>query len=98
MREPQTDRCVRLRIEDVPALRLSARESAGAGLLVIGMNLDRQVLAGEQIFGQQWLFASAGERDFADPLASWGREYSGQRCPTPGFRYVPTLKLNQGRV
>jgi len=51
--EPECDRRVRFRGQDNPCFVLAPSESARAGRSVIGMDLDRKTIGGEQIFDQQ---------------------------------------------
>ena len=76
---------VPLRFEHVPAFGFSAAQVSGAGLIIIGMNLDRQPFAGEQIFDQQGLVAilRADKPDLANALAGSRFIERGNILPAP---------------
>jgi hypothetical protein len=52
-REPEAERRARLRVEDVPAFALALGKAARLRLIVVRVDLDRQPLAGEDVFRQQ---------------------------------------------
>src|SRR6476469_10374565 len=56
-------------VENVPAFALAAGEAAGPRIRIVGVDLNRQTFAGEQIFEEQGQFAAAREPDFPNPFA-----------------------------
>src|SRR3546814_5142562 len=74
---------------DLPCLVLAARIAPRLGALIVGMNLNGQIFAGEQIFDEQFRLASVGhlKPDFPNRLAAVHPVIeSGPKGPAaPGF-------------
>src|SRR3546814_1784214 len=64
-------RSARLGLQHDPCLVLAARIAPRLGALIVGMNLNGQIFAGEQIFDEQFRLASVGhlKPDFPNRLA-----------------------------
>ena len=58
------------------------------------MDLDRQPLAGEEIFDEQGLVAAAGEPDFADALARRRIEHWRQLRAPPWLFDIAAIELH----
>ena len=69
-RQADAEARIPFRLQHMPAFGFAASKPPSLRLSVIGMDLDRQPLAGEKIFDQQRLrhVVGRGEPDFADAL------------------------------
>jgi hypothetical protein len=67
------------------------------GVVVIWMNLDRKLVAGEEIFHEQGQIMELRilEPDFADPLAGRSPEDRVEICSTPWFFHRVGLPFHQ---
>src|SRR4249919_305923 len=66
-----------------------------ARLLVIGMHLDREALAGEDVFGEQRQLFAVGEPDFADMFARRRVEYRRQLRSPPRLFHILAPELHR---
>src|SRR5439155_18051523 len=96
--EPKTDRSIWFGVEDVPAFCLAAWEATRPGLLVIRVNLNGQAFAGEDVLGEQWQVAAAGEPHFANALARGRVEHRRQRGPPPRLLDIFAVELHARRL
>src|SRR3546814_20575998 len=69
---PICDGRARIGLQHDPCLVLAARIAPRLGALIVGMNLNGQIFAGEQIFDEQFRLASVGhlKPDFPNRLAA----------------------------
>ena len=81
------------RLQHMPAFGFAASKAPSLRLSVIGMDLDRQPLAGEKIFDQQRLrhVVGRGEPDFADPLAR-RRAVAGRNVRSPPWLFDDMMR------
>jgi hypothetical protein len=95
LRETDTDLRTSFRVEYIPAFSLSALQSACTGLLVVRMNLDRQLFTREDIFDEQRKLVSRRvlEPDFADPAAVSGTERAWKLGTAPRLFHLKTAKF-----
>jgi hypothetical protein len=64
------------------------------GLLVVRMDLDREALAGEEIFDEQRLLTGAGEPDLSDALAGGRVEHGWKLGAAPRLFDVAPIQLH----
>ena len=58
--------------QDVPHFGFAFIEAAGAGLEVVGMDLDGEAIAGEEELGEEGEWGDGGIPDLADGFSGWG--------------------------
>src|SRR6185437_4843942 len=95
--QPEAEPCPRHRVDDGPALALAFFQPSLTRFLVIGMDLDRKALAGEDIFGEQRQVAAARKPHLSDAFAGRRAEHRRQVGPAPRLFDVKALELHARR-
>src|SRR6185369_684268 len=98
----KADNRVRFGGEDHPSLILSAPIAGRMRGSIVGMNLHRELLAGEEIFDQQFRIVAARilEPDLADGISIFRHiaKAGPQFLATPGFLDALDFELNGGHA